>query len=433
MNFEKIAGYENEKKELLSLREMLHNADKFKEKGIRIPRGAALYGEPGIGKTVLARAIADEGIALIELRAADCCSDDTESAIRLAFEHAKENAPSVLLLDELDKIAGTSMNFFMEGNDDVKKILLQELDRLTSDDVVLVVATCNDTECLGEALLRSGRFDRLIGMSAPDEDTRKKILEQYFNGLDIKQEFDIDYVARITTGYTGAKLECLVNEAGIMAMDQNKDCITEEDIRLVMNKLSFNGSERKPTKDQDALKRTAIHEAGHALVALYTRPENLYGASILPQGESGGHIHFIGCYENAPSISQVEEEIEVLLAGRVAERTILKDFCLGAENDLRQAAGKMMYLISNQAAYGYKFLLNSIGGRGMADFMSESVKEATAQLIDEKLTELDTTAQSIIENHRETFDKIVAALLEKQVLSREELLSLAGLKALENA
>lgn len=172
--FDRIAGYEKEKTELLQLRKFLHNVDRYQEMGVRIPRGIILYGEPGVGKTVMARAIADEGIALIEVRAADCCEENTTEKLQTAFEQAKSHSPSVLLLDELDKIAGSSRFYYMEDNDTIHKVLLQELDKLAENDGVLVVATCNNIRSLGDALVRSGRFDRQLSVDVPGEKDRKK-------------------------------------------------------------------------------------------------------------------------------------------------------------------------------------------------------------------------------------------------------------------
>ena len=175
-----IVGYEKEKREITSLHDMLQNSNMYRHYGVRIPRGLALYGEPGVGKTVLARSIAGDGINIVELRSADCCEEDAPEAIKSVFEEAKRLIPSVILLDELDKIAGTSTNFFMESNDAVKKTLLQELDALSEEDDILVVATCNDTDVLGDALLRPGRFDRQLHIDLPNEETREQILEEYF-------------------------------------------------------------------------------------------------------------------------------------------------------------------------------------------------------------------------------------------------------------
>ena len=289
--FESIAGYEKEKEELLQLRRFLHNVGEYRKMGVRIPRGLVLYGEPGVGKTVMARAIADEGIALIEVRAADCCEENTAEKLQSAFEKAKTSAPAVLLLDELDKLAGGSRYYFMEDNDNTRKILLQELDKLAENDGVLVVATCNDIRSLGDALVRSGRFDRQLAVVPPFEKDRKKILAQYFGKLKIESELDFGYLARITPGYTGAELECIANETGIAAMEKKKRSICPDDVRKVMNRLAFHGQEEKNNEKNNHV--VAVHEAGHVLAALILTPDCIYGASILAQGGTSGHTQFI--------------------------------------------------------------------------------------------------------------------------------------------
>ena len=211
----------------------------------------------------------------------------------------------------------------MEDNDDVKKILLQELDALDSDKAVLVVATANDVDCLGDALLRSGRFDRLLAMRAPDERTRKLIIEMYLKKIKTPKKVNSAHLARITRGYTGAALECLINEAGIIAFSKESPCLNDEDITSAMNRLAFRGAERSPTNDANELKKIAVHEAGHALVAMMLTPHNIYGASILPQGESAGHIQFIKDENNFAGSASAEKEIAVILGGRAAEHTVL--------------------------------------------------------------------------------------------------------------
>ena len=348
MSFNKISGYETEKKELNNLRNMLRHAEDYRQKGIRIPKGVVLFGQPGVGKSVMARAMAGKGIYLIELRAGDCCGEDIGDLIRNAFEKAKANAPAILLLDEMDKLAGTSGAFFMEGNDEIRKILLQEMDRLDPSDTVLAVATCNDIKSIGEALLRPGRFDRIIQIDPPDEQTREKILKHYFSQIHIPLKTNIDYIARITRGYTGAMLECLVNEAAILCTESNEEGITDTAIKTVMNRMTFAGYEKDASLDETELKRIAIHEAGHAIVAMLECPEYLQGASITPQGGSGGHIELIAEEKVLPSVNQYEKEIKVLLAGRIAERVITGNLGIGAENDLGKAASKLVYLIINQ-------------------------------------------------------------------------------------
>lgn len=427
-----IVGYEKEQQEIRQLREMLKNAERYRDYGVRIPRGIVLYGEPGVGKTVLAKSLAADGISLIELRAANCCEDDAVQELKEIFERAKQATPSVILLDELDKIAGTSDRFMMEMNDNIKKTLLQELDSLSNEDNVLVVATCNDTDSLGSALLRPGRFDRQLHIEAPDEETRKLIIKEYFGRLKVKADLNFDYLARITYGYTGAKIECLANEAGIMAMDKPEPSVDLSDIRVIMNKFAFGSNAKKPSDDMTKLRSVAIHEAGHALIALKLSPDCLFGASILPQGESCGHIQFINPDEGVGTVSEIENEAAVLLGGHIAERIVLGEYLTGADSDMRGAVGRIHYLTVTQAAYGYAGATLGTNMR-LSETISEKLKESVCDTILKKLNDIDSMVEKLISENLELHSKIVSALMKRQTLSRDELFEIKNAAEIKSA
>lgn len=418
-----IVGYENEKKEILGLKNMLLKAEEYKACGIRIPRGLVLYGVPGVGKTQLARSCSGDKITFIELRAASCCEDNAADAIREVFETAKEKQPSVILLDELDKIAGTSDRFYMEGNCDIQKMLLQELDALTDDENILVIATCNSTEVLGDALLRPGRFDRQINVEIPDEDTREKILKAYFNKLKLRKNLDLRYVSKLIPGHTGAQIECLVNEVGIRALENGKKSVGLPDVVAVMNKLAFNGAEKPQPKDEARLKMIATHEAGHALVAMTLLPDSIYGASILPQGDSYGHIYFANPESGVFTVGELENEVAVLIAGHVAERVVLGEYLIDAGDDLAKAESRLRFLTTSQGAYGYESIIGSSSMR--FDMINADItKNEYCRIIAEKLNIFDSKVEDIIRNNRDVFDKIVNELMANQTLTREELISI---------
>lgn len=418
-----IVGYEKEKKTISQLRDMLHKAELYREHGIRIPRGLLLTGEPGVGKTVLARSLADDGINLIELRAATCCDDEAVEAVREVFREAKAKTPSVLLLDELDKIAGFNPSFFMEDNDKVMKTLLQELDDLSANDEVLVVATCNDVNMIGDALVRPGRFDRTLTLEAPDEETRKNILKAYFDIIKLPCELDFDYLARITYGYTGAKLECLANESGILGMEKDEPLITQTDINKVINRLDFNANEKDPLSNEEQLHRVAVHEAGHAVVALFLTPNCLFGASVMPQGESQGHIRFVREENVLQSVSEIERESTVILAGHVAERIELGEHLSGSGSDIEKATARIHYLVAREAAFGYAYVTSGMF-RGHDMLASDEIKTKMAEKVSERLVAIDKYAEGIINEHHDVYEAIVDALMKKQILTRDELLEI---------
>lgn len=422
MSFANIIGFENEKKELRQMAGMLRNIKTYRDKGLRLSKGLLLTGAPGVGKSAMARAMADDGIALVELRAADCCGEGLDEAVHQAFEQAKEQKPSILLLDELDKIAGTSMEFFMENNDGVKKILLQELDALTDEDEVLVVGACNDYESLGDALTRTGRFDHTLVISLPDQETRKKILEFYFRQIKLKHCYDLDDLARLTCGFSCSDLQCLANETGIHVVDKGKKSIHTDDVITVMNRLNFQGAQKEDFDDEEVSYRVAVHEAGHALTAMLLCPDSLYGASILPQGDSLGHVRMMESKEKGVSVNDIKNEICVSLAGRVAEREVLGEMYLGSESDLQTATKRLLMIMTSHAAYGYRYLLCNLPmfpGAG-----ANMVKEGAAVKFEQEMNEMDGKVTRLIEENRELFDAIVRNLVNQRALSKEQLFGL---------
>lgn len=419
----KIVGYEKEMQEIAVIRDMLHNAGRYREKGVRIPRGLLLIGAPGVGKTEMARSIPDSGINLVELHAATCCDSEAVSAVKQIFVKAKSAAPAVLLLDELDKIAGGSPHFYMNDNDKVKKTLLQELDALGPQDEILVVATCNNEKCLGSELIRPGRFDRQIRVPTPDEETRKQILRAYFGKIKARKRVDLDLLARNTGGFTCAKLECLANDAGILALQKDSPVITEDDVRTVLNKLEFGATEKDPFSDPLSLHRVAVHEAGHALAALLLSPDNLFGASVMPQGDSNGHIRFVPSEDSVRTVSEIEAEAAVMLAGHVAERVHLGEYLTGSGSDLEDAVLRIHYLCTREGAYGYESVLAGVL-RGGADLESVEIKNRIGKVVEEKLNELDRKTERLIREHSGIFSAICSTLEEKRILTRDELLSI---------
>lgn len=416
---DRIAGYEKEKKELMSLRKMLENIDSYQEQGVRIPRGIVLYGEPGVGKTVMARSIAYGDIKLFELRAADCCADDTSEKICNIFEEAKQNTPCMILLDELDKIAGLSRHFFMESNDQVSKTLLQELDMIGEKEGIIVVATCNDIESIGSALLRPGRFDRVLNINLPNLSSRQKIIEKYLAKLNMDKDIPIDYFAKVTSGYTGAKLECLINELGIMALEDNSKRITKEHLRLSMNRQMFGESEAECWQTEEEKRAVAVHEAGHTIVAMTLIPDTFMSVSILPQGGAGGHTKFMFKGTGTMSKKDAENQIKIALAGRVAEREILHEIYLGSDSDIRMATDVCNSLLTTHACYGYEYAAaNLVEYPG--SMLSSEGRHSLELRIDDILTRIDSEVTDIILKNKDCFLEIADTLAKEQFLLVED-------------
>lgn len=415
----KIAGYEKEVAQLEQLKDFLHSSEKYAGCGVHIPKGVLLYGHPGVGKTVMAKSIADENINIIELRAADCTRDNSEEFIQEAFANAKKKKPCLLLIDEFDKIAGYRDEFYIEMNDKAMKILLQELDALKDENGVLVVATCNDIRRLGPALVRSGRFDRIFEIGLPSLEDRKKILNLYYSKITMEKALDLDYVARVTSGYSGAQLECLVNESGILAIERGCSSIDFECFQTAMNRLAFHGIEGEINDKEKHL--VAVHEAGHAIAALYLKPDNLSTATIIPQGQSKGHTRMIYDEEIYCSRNNSDmNDVAIALGGRVAEIIEFGEASCGCSNDMRKAIMILDFMITEGGRFGYEYLANFSRSGISSNAQCEKIVAKRVEVLEQT----HEMVKNIIVEHKGVFDKIVSLLESKHLLSRDELVKL---------
>lgn len=415
----KIIGYDAEKNEMEKLKNMILNASKYRKMGVRLPKGVILWGSPGVGKTILARSVASNSLKLFELKAADCCNDDAVTKVKEIFSEAKKNTPCIILLDEIDKIAGDGFKS-SAVNGYVNKTLLQELDDISSDMDILVIGTCNDKFSLGESLTRSGRFDRIIRVPNPDYSTRRDIMKEYFSQIKIEQNLDFDYLAKITSGFSGATLECIANESAIRAIEKDENIITISEVREVIDKMKF-GTEAKASKEKDeSLKHTAIHEAGHCLAALMLCPDNVEEISIMSRGDTKGFLSLCILDFKSISVEEYENGIAVALAGHVAERVILGQYYLGSSSDLQRASEMARRIIISECAYGYGYAMAEDSGSPFKKTPSDKALDLQEKILDR----LDKKVADLISKNRELFDRLVEALLDKQTLSRDEILEL---------
>ena len=421
-NFEHIAGYHKEKSELIGLRNLLTNVENFRKSGVRMPRGVLLYGAPGVGKTVMAKSIATDGIACVELRSADCTREDSEDYVLSAFEEAREKAPCVLLIDELDKIAESNEHYYMEGNDRIMKVLLQELDGQKDNSGVMVVATCNNCNHLNPALLRSGRFDRIIEIGTPTLEDRVEIIKYYLSKINLEKKLNEEYFAKITAGYSGAQLECIINEAGIMAMQDSISFIDMKTLQRAMNRIAFRALEGKTT-NKDEQWKTAVHEAGHAVIAMFVAPDSITSASIIPHGKTRGHVRMMYDDEITESVEEVENSIIVGLGGAVAEEVILGMRYMSSTSDFGKARWRLLSLIMGIGAYGIEFA-GLFSGHHCETPSSPELAAKSDKIYAEKIKEFYERGKQIIEDNRDFVDRVAHLLVEKSTLSKEELFEL---------
>jgi len=445
MDFSKVAGLEEEKEELEEIVDFLKNPNKYIMLGARIPKGILLEGPPGTGKTLLAKATAGEaGVPFFTISGSDFVEMFVgvgASRVRDLFAEAKKNAPCIIFIDEIDAVArrrGTGMGGGHDEREQTLNQMLVEMDGFGVNEGIIVMAATNRVDILDPAILRPGRFDRKVLVGRPDVKGRKEILEVHAKKKPIGDDVDLEQIARITSGFTGADLENLLNEASILAAKAGKHFLTQAEINQAMIKVGI-GKEKKSRIISEKEKRiTAYHESGHAIL-FHVLPDvgPVHTVSVIPTGAgaAGYTMPLPGEDEMFLTKGKMLQEIMVDLGGRIAEELILDDITTGASQDIKQATATAKAMVTK---YGFSDKLGLINyddesddvfiGRDLAH--SKGYGENTASAIDEEVREIVDTcykkAKKIIEDHMEQLHASAALLMEKEKIGREEFESLFG-------
>ena len=442
VTFADVAGIEDAKQELLEVVDFLKNPSKYQRLGARIPRGVLLSGPPGTGKTLLARAVAGEaGVPFFSLSASEFIEFIVgvgASRVRDLFEQAKNAAPAIIFIDELDAIgrsrsAGAAGFGGSDEREQTLNQILTEMDGFDQNTSVVVLAATNRPDVLDAALLRPGRFDRRVAVSPPDRVGRRMILEVHTRGKPLAEDVDLDALASSTSGMVGADLANLVNEAALLAARRNHERIEMADFTDALEKVVL-GAERKVVLTEADRERTAYHEAGHAIVGMLTPDADpVRKVSIIPRGMA------LGVTLSAPMDDRVNYDerylrarIKVALGGRGAEEVVLGDRTTGAESDLEQLtqiARQMVGRWGMSAAIGPVAALPRDGAGPLLPGASD-VSDETHRLIDEEVRKLvddlyDEVVKLLADN-RSRLDSLAAALLEHETLDEAEVYAAAG-------
>ncbi len=447
VTFADVAGVDEAKAELEEVIDFLRDPKKFTRLGGRIPKGLLLVGQPGTGKTLLARAIAGEAdVPFLSISGSDFVEMFVgvgASRVRDLFNQGKKNAPCIIFIDEIDAVGrhrGAGLGGGHDEREQTLNQLLVEMDGFESNEGVILVSATNRPDVLDPALLRPGRFDRQVMVPLPDVKGREKILEVHAKKSPLDEDVKFGVIARGTPGFSGADIENLVNEAVLYAARFGKDKVNMSDFEFAKDKVLM-GVERKSMVISDEEKRnTAYHESGHALVAkLLPGTDPIHKVTIIPRGRA------LGLTQQLPEDEKhtypkkyLLNNIAILLGGRAAEELILKDFTTGAGNDIERAtdlARKMvcewgMSETMGPLAYGKKeeqiFL-----GREFATHKDYS--EDTAKRIDQEVTKLVSSsyerAKQLLIDHMDLLNKIASELLEKEVLNTAELDAIVGVSS----
>jgi len=437
VTFEDVAGADEEKQELQEIVDFLRDPAKFQAIGARIPHGILLVGPPGTGKTLIARAVAGEAdVQFLSISGSDFVEMYVgvgASRVRDLFDQAKKIAPAIIFIDEIDAVGRKRGSGLGGGHDEKEQTLNQllvEMDGFGRTEGVIVLAATNRPDILDPALLRPGRFDRQIHVGRPDVKGREEILKVHAKNKKLDGSVDLKTVARATSGFTGADLSNLLNEAAIMAARDNRPVLTMEDMNEAMMKIIAGPAKRSRVQTRRDLKTTAIHEAGHA-VATYCLPtqDPVLHITIVPRGSSLGSTWSLP-HDDSSNMTRNEmyEEIVTLLGGRVAEDLFIGDISVGASNDIDRATKLAKDMV---ARYGMCEKLGTVsyldGGEVFIgrDYQStKSYSEKVAATIDDEVKLLIDKAyvhcKQILSDRAEALQKVTDYLLEHESMTGEQ-------------
>ena len=440
VTFKDVAGLEEAKVEIMEIVDFLKKADKYRELGAKIPKGALLVGPPGTGKTLLAKAVAGEAnVPFLSISGSDFVEMFVgvgASRVRDLFEQAKQKAPCIVFIDEIDAIGrARGKNAGFSGNDERENTLnqlLTEMDGFQTNTGVIVLAATNRADILDKALMRAGRFDRQIEVGLPDVKEREEIFEVHLRPLKLDPALDRSFLARQTPGFSGADIANVCNEAALIAARHNKKFISKEDFLAAIDRI-VGGLERKNKIITDEEKRViAYHEAGHATVSWILENANpLIKVTIIPRGKALGAAWYLPEERQITTREQIMDELAATLGGRVSEQLTFGEVSTGALNDLERVTKQAYAMV---AYYGMSDAIGTISyydSTGQSDMsFTKPYSELTAQQIDAEakalISKAYAMAEKVLREHADGLKQLAELLLEREVVFTEDVERIFG-------
>ena len=443
VTFKDVAGLYGAKDEVMEIVDFLKNPKKYTALGGKIPKGALLVGPPGTGKTLLAKAVAGEAdVPFFSISGSDFVEMFVgvgASRVRDLFRQAKEKAPCIVFIDEIDAVGrARSKNAGFSSNDERENTLYQlltEMDGFGSNSGVIILAATNRADILDKALMRAGRFDRQIHVDLPELKERKEIFEVHLRNLKLAADFDVDFVAKHTPGFSGADIANVCNEAALTAARKNKEFIDKQDFLDAVDRIVGGLERRSMMMTPEEKKSTAYHEAGHATVSwLLPHANPLFKVTIVPRGQSLGAAWYLPEERHVSTKEHMIDEMCSLIGGRVADELHTGQPCTGALSDLERLT-KMAYAMVTYYGMSDKVgnvsFYDSTGSRGYD--LTKPYSEKTAELIDKEVKELidmiHGRTKKILQDNYDGFTRLAELLLEKEVIFAEDLERIFGPRA----
>lgn len=437
--FDDVAGQENAKQEVSELLDYIRHPEKYQALGASVPKGVLLMGPPGTGKTLLARALAGEaGVPFCSISASEFIEMYVgvgAARVRALFNQAKEKAPSIIFIDELDAVGRARGTGLGGGNDEREQTLnqiLSEMDGFSGHEAVIVLAATNRPDVLDPALLRPGRFDRHVTLELPDIAAREAILKVHIRKVPLADDVKLNEIAAETPGFSGADLKNLVNEAAMNAARNKAEKTSMDDFEQMRDKVIF-GSARKLVMQPEERHRLAVHEAGHTAAAYYlSEADPIHKVTIIPRGQALGLTQQLPENERYTlPLAYLKHRLAVMMAGRVSEKTFLGDVSSGADDDIKQATALARAMVSRwgmspevgpidlRESEEHPFLGRQISTpRTHSESSSNAVDEAVRKI----LMEAEALAGDVLEKHKTFINELVRQLEAKETLDKDEII-----------